>query len=258
LKNRINTIAGLFFGMIIPIATYAQKHNEQGLKVPAQVKIDGKLKEWTPESYNSSTMLYYIVANNADNIYLALKCTDKQTQNKILAGGITFALNADGKKKDQEAPAVTFPLVTPGAGRAMRMGGRRFGGGVGQESTNTDSAIAAAHKQAIASFKEIGLTRLTGITDSVVSIYNDHAIKAAINFDDKGDMVYELAVPLKALGIVTPNAKELAFNIRVNGLQLNNNGSSQRRNARFAGSGGGGMMEMALPTDFWGKYRLAQ
>jgi hypothetical protein len=121
--------------------------------------------------------------------------------------------------------------------------------------------------------KELSITGVKDITDTLVSIYNTYGIKTAINFDTKGNLFYELAVPLKLLELDAAKSAELAYNLKLNGMQFGGGrevvireaGGGQGGGGGFGirgggggGFGGGAMAEMMTPTDFWGKYKLAK
>jgi hypothetical protein len=267
------------------MAQKAQNIQIGNIWAPAAIKIDGKLAEWGEnlKAYNKTVKLWYTIANDDKNIYLAIKSTDLDNNNKILAGGISFTLNPEGKKRNKNAFIITFPVVNRTGGRGGRSGNR---GGFGQQAPATPdtTAIITQQKQTLATGKEISALGFKEITDTLVSIYNEYGIKAAANIDDKGVFVYELAIPIKLLALSADNQKELAYNIKVNGLQLGGGGGFGGGSGRsggggdfgggsgsggfgggsFGGGGGGfgggksaGVSDMMSPTDFWGKYTLA-
>ncbi|WP_183574683.1 hypothetical protein HDF18_01025 [Mucilaginibacter sp. X5P1] len=254
-----------------------QSVQEGNLWAPSTVKIDGKLTEWgtTLQAYNKTVKLWYTIANDDKNIYLAIKSTDMDNNNKILAGGISFILNTAGKKKDKNAFNITYPMVshTGGGGR-----GGRSRKGFGQQDTPDTASIIAQQKQTLATAKELSALGFKDITDTVISIYNEYSIKAVANIDDKEIFVYELSIPLKLLDIAPGDQKEIAYDIKVNGLQLGSNsisiggggtrisGGGGGFGGGFGGGGGGptfgggkslDVSDMMSPTDFWGKYTLA-
>ncbi len=269
---------------------------------PATVKIDGNLNEWEDsfQAYNKSTKLFYTLSNNDQYLYLALTSTDANNNTKIVAGGITLTVNTAGKKKDKNAFILTFPVITRAARglRGQRVGGGRGGAGGQSQAAGTDSAaILAARKQLVTSSKEIKVFGFKDITDTLISIYNEYGIKTAIGYDALGNYNYELAIPLKLLDISSTNTKEIAYNIKVNGLQVSSNNSFRVTNvAGDAAAGGGGFgggrggagggggrggagggtggagrggsgagrstnldyEDLTSPTDFWAKYTLAK
>jgi hypothetical protein len=288
MKYSVRILNECFLGFaLITVFSYsakAQKLNnvqEGSVSAPADVKADGKLKEWTNplQAYNKTTQLHYTLANDGQNLYLAVQSTDQTNNRKIIAGGISFTINTEGKKKDKGAFLITFPVVSQSA---MRGQFRRRGGAGGQQGGLDSAAIVAMRKQIIASAKEITVSGFAAITDSVISIYNEYGIKAAIDYDTKGNLVYELALPLKLLNISVDDPKEFAYNIKVNGIQFGNRGDGGGNEGgggfgggggrRGGGNGGGGggfgggggrsgpdggdLQSMMSPTDFWGKYLL--
>lgn len=259
----------------------AQKANElQEVSVfaPHAIKIDGKNFEWkdTDFSLNKRTSLSYIISNDDKNLYLIIKSTDVANNSKIMAGGITFSVNPDGKKKEEQSITLTYPLAVPfvrgqgGGGRVMRMG---FPGGGGpQDKKQRDSFMVARQKSQLAASKEIKIKGFKSTTDTLVAIYNEYGIKAFANIDNDNTFFYEVAIPLTELGISAAAPKEFAYNIKVNGLQLpgfDGGGGGGGRGGfggggNFGGGGFGGgrggmdFQAMLSPTDFWGKYTLAK
>jgi hypothetical protein len=217
----------------------------------ANIKIDGNLSEWKNDfqAYNTNTKLYYILSNDDKYLYLVVQSTDATNNAKIAAGGITLTINTADKKKDKDAFAVTYPLINR-ANRGQRgqrgpgggFGGRRNGGAPLSDSAAT-AAANEAHKQFIESSKEIKVFGFKDITDTVISIYNEYSIKAAIGYNDRGNFTYELALPLKALGLSADSPKEFAYNVKLNGLQIpsrNNDPNGGGRGNGIAGGDAGG------------------
>lgn len=322
--NKLQTL-GLGLAAMLSTAAYAQKGGniqEGNLRAPLNIKVDGKLTEWNDDfqAMNKTTLLTYSIANDDNYLYLALKTADQTASRKITAGGITFTINTANKKKEQDAFKLTYPLISGDAMRGVFMrggqggqGGPPPGAGVvvvgfagggpggppgGGRPFQMDSAtIANMHKATIDAAKEIKIFGFKDIADSVISVYNEYNIKAALGYDSKGSLTYEMAIPLKSLGLSTDSPKEFAYNIKVNGIQMrampdggrggfDRGGDAQRGGevrvdvvqggppgggggmggGGFGGGGMGGppagafaaMQSMFSPTDFWGKYTPAK
>jgi hypothetical protein len=232
-----------------------------------KVKVDGKLTEWNDnfQAYNKATKLFYTVSNDDKSLYLVVKSTDMQTSNKIAAGGITLAINTEGKKKDKDVYSVSFPVAAatanggfggmggfggaPGGGGAPGaiavvggFGGGGFGGGPGgpggmRNFTPDSATLAANRKKTLDAAKEIKVFGFKDVTDSLISIYNEYGIKAGIGYDAQGNYTYELAVPLKLLNL-TADGKAIAYNIKVNGMVMPD--FVRRMEGGGAGGPGGG------------------
>jgi hypothetical protein len=269
------------------LGAFAQSHLKTvqvtSVWAPAAVKIDGRVNEWEDnfQAYNKSTKLFYTLSNNEKYLYLAITSTDPQNNIKIAAGGITLTINTAGKKKDKGAFIITYPVIA-NTGRGQR--GGRFGGR--QQSGGDDTAaIAAAHRQFVASSKEIKVFGFKDVDDTLISIYNEYGLKTAIGYDSLGNYNYELAVPLKLLGIAAGSTAEIAYNVKVNGLEISGvwgkvaldglqSGSLGGNSISISGRGGGvrsdgngrrskegkniDFEDLTSPTDFWGKYTLAK
>lgn len=246
---------------------------EGSVLAAANAKVDGNIAEWQGDfkAYNKSVKLFYTIANDDKYLYLVTKSTDEINNRKIQLGGITLNINTANKKNDKDAFSVTYPSVArTGRGGFGGGGGRGRNGGFGSgnrgavmSDSATKAATEEAHKQFIASAKEIKVLGFKEITDTLISIYNEYSIKSMVGYDESGAMVCEMAIPLKALGLSATAPKEFAYQILLNGLQLPNGGfgggGGGGRGGRGGGGGGrGGFEELAAPTDFWAKYTLAK
>lgn len=271
------------FGLTYP--SFAQKGNEIPL-APANLKIDGKLDEFSDslQNFDKSTHLYYAFAHDANDLYVFIQAKSQQDQAKIMAGGIDVSVNNRGKRK--ETATITFPVVDRTAMMAKMKNRRNSGqreGSTGQRTQRSPEEIQKMRTQmkvaALNSLRQIKVKGLKGISVEDVSIYNTYGIKTGIDYDNKGALVYELAIPFKLVGINLKTADEIAINIKVNGIQMPEGGSGyggggERRGGGFEGGErpgrgegdfGGGRPDgrrdfsaMASSTDFWVKAKLAQ
>ena len=301
---KLQLLTGLLVAGTI-ISTQAQKVTdlqEVSIYAPQLTKADGRNSEWASATFaqNKSTGISYLISNDDKNLYLVVKSTEVGNNTKIMAGGITFSINPDGKKKEKESISLTYPLINRaqfrragqgGGGGGARvvsgrpafggMGGNAGPGGVQLTSKQRDSAMAAMQKTQLAQVKEIKIKGFKKTTDTLVSIYNDMGIKAAASIDKDNVFFYEAAIPLEELGLTIDNAKEFAYNVKLNGLQLPGmdfNRGGGGGGGGFGGGGGGGQVRIGglasggggprgggidfqaliSPTDFWGKYTLTK
>jgi len=285
--NNVKSILCIVFALICyNVSAQKVPTTQQGsLWAPQGIKIDGKLTEWgnSLQAYNKTVKLWYTLANDDKYIYLAVKSDDIDYNPKILAGGISLSINTAGKKKDKDAYVITFPVISR-AGGGGRGGRGRRGGGFGQQQDTPDTAaIVAQQQQTLATGKQISAIGFKEITDTLISIYNEYGIKAAATIDNKGNYSAEIAIPLAMLNIPA-DQKEIAYNIKVNGLQMvmknvtiGGNGGGGRLSISgngggggFGGGGGGGGFgggfgnhdgpdadDITAATDFWAKYTIA-
>lgn len=252
------------FTLLIGVNTYAQEKLKEVQESPqwavAGIKVDGKLTELNDsfKAYNKTVKAFYTISNDARFIYLQLKTTDATTIAKIEAGAITFSVNSTNKKKEEDAFQVTYPVIArptrgqrgaggfggaPGGGRGGA-GGFGGGGGIPGFGATTDSARKETEKRFLTSAKEIKVSGFKDISDSLISVYNEYSIKAAMDFDAQGNFSYEIAIPLKQIGLTPGDGKEIAYNIKLNGLQFG--GGRGPGGGGFGGPGGGGDREVVV------------
>ncbi|WP_214228414.1 hypothetical protein [Pedobacter sp. B4-66] len=248
---------------------------EVSVTAPANIKIDGRNTEWndTFQAENKRTGIFYTMSNDDKNLYLVIKSTDLTTNAKILAGGITLAINTEGKKKEKESITLTYPLIsrpTQGGGQGGRrqMGVIMNGGGRGSQTPEQrDSAMAVMQKRQLGQVKEIKISGFKKTTDTLISVYNDLGIKAFSSIGNDKAFFYELAIPFEELGISKDAPKEFAYNVKLNGLQLQGLDGGEGGRGGFGGNRGGGgnfgsrssgidYQALTSPTDFWGKYTI--
>ncbi|GAB3924951.1 hypothetical protein [Mucilaginibacter myungsuensis] len=126
---------------------------------------------------------------------------------KILAGGVSFIIVGKGDKK-LVGPAITFPF--PDSGYAVSPEGRvrpRF-------PILKDSVTIVG---AIPQLKEMKVLNFAGITDSVLSIYNEYGIKAKLKYEGNA-LVCEMLIPRALLGL-DDAATKFAYQIKLTGVK---------------------------------------
>ncbi len=146
-----------------------------------------------------------------------------------------------------------------GAGRGGAAQGRSAGSGRGAAGTNSsnamldqankrrDSLTRLSYKRILDKAKEIKIEGFKSVQDSTLSIYNEHGLKVAMAFDQSGHLVYEIAIPLKMMGIEKLNKQEIMYQIRINPIF---NTSS------IMIGGGFSDVDLFSASEFWAKYTL--
>jgi len=245
---------------------------QESLRLPANVKIDGKATEWNNQfqAYNHATDVFYTVANDDDRLYLTIQVTDPLIINNIIGGGITFTIQKSAKKTDKDGIAITYPIFDKDNKPYMRMKSKR-GVNAGQTLTpaQADSVMNINNKRLADNSKLIAVTGIKGL-DTLISVYNQDGIKTAELFDNKMVYTYELAVDLKRLELT--RLQKFAYHITVNGPGaaafgtgvLVGNTLDRTANPQAAASLDAlvakvnTLSQPAAPTDFWGEYTLSK
>ena len=188
------------------------------------VKIDGKLTEWAdmPWAYNETNRIYYIVANDDTNLYLAIRGTDATVTTKVLNGGIAFTISHTLDKKLRAKAAgnatVTFPVSLSNndmlsvVHQLLML--RQFKGDTLAHGKEIDSIRNIANKQLTTVLKEIGVTGLKGISETVLPIYNDKDVLASAKLQGL-QPIFEIAIPLKYLALDFTINKSFSYRIKL-------------------------------------------
>jgi len=206
------------------------------------ILIDGHLNDWNDSLtlYNDATKLYYNIANDDENIYLAIKNGSQQSLTRILARGISFTANIEGNKKIPTM--ITFPVLDRTPGKKLN------------ETERPEPE--EMQKRILERIKEIRVDGFKEIVDGGISLYNTYGIKAAAAFDSKNNLIQEIVIPIRLLGIEPGRTEPITYGIRINGFQGPSAAQQRDMNAfdDMYGGGFGGRNNGRYGRDFDGMY----
>ena len=251
---------------------------------PPDLVIDGDLKDWgdSLRYYNQDKQLNYALANDQDNLYMAIRINDRSEQIRVLRAGLTLGIDTRGKKK--ETFTITFPVGDQSPqGIAENTMDLQGGGNDVKQQDREELAKAKLTK-----LREIKVTGFKDVESETMTTSNTYGFKVAIDCDKDGSLVYEAAIPLKFFHADALSKNEWAFNFKINGItrpgqdkyNADHEGMTRGGGAGgFAGGGRGGRMgggrggrmggsggnntlvdrsELSKSVDFWEKYYLAK
>lgn len=246
------------------------KAQDTSVRAPLSIKIDGALKEWPNKNlnaYNGANRIYYVVSNDDQCLYLTVRGSGTAAGNKILKEGIKFtvshSLEKTRKDKDPGNVSITYP-GTPDARvvsvvMAPNLSIANFIKDPVKNKRQIDSLTALANTRVESISKEIKVKGIKEIKDSVLSVYNNVGIKAAIHFSE-GEPIVELAIPLKYLDLSTDTPMPFSYNIKLAAPALTANfdiNSIQKSGAPTQAVPPDDLYRMT-DTDLWGEYILAK
>ncbi|GAB2978990.1 hypothetical protein GCM10027049_13310 [Mucilaginibacter puniceus] len=237
------TIVSLFF-----IGAYAQKLpqvQQTSLRAPADIKIDGKPKEWGGrfQAYNKTTGVYYTIANDAENLYLAIYSNEKDYTDKIIRNGITISFNANKKSKDGSV-VIKYPLS-----QAQTMDESNKYSEMIHKSRTEDPLLLKMNKAIVTKNKHLKVFGSKILTDTLYSIYDAKDILVGLDCPAENELYYEIAIPLKYLEFTSGALPKTNYNVQVNESWL-----AHLRPASFWAE----EAHKVYGADFWGEYTLAK
>jgi hypothetical protein len=247
---------------------------------PPNITIDGDLNDWgdSLRYYNQDKQIKYSLANDKDNIYMAIRINDRTEQVWILNAGLTLSIDTRGKKK--ESFSITFPVGDQG-------GLSQFGGTRQDNGDLTKQDRDELMQARLTKLREIKVLGFKDIEGDMITTSNTYGIKTAIDYDKDGNLVYEAAIPLKFFHVDDLTKNEWAFNFKINGITRpgqSKEGAEQEGPGRGGRGEGGGMggggrggrggggrgqhsggsggttdhSELSKSVDFWEKFYLAR
>lgn len=203
--------------------------------IKEKVVIDGMATEWKKplRFYDANTKLFYAFENDDKNFYLCFQTNDEINQQKILRGGVKVSLQA--KTGDKRNVSIRFPLAS-----REPQGKQHYG----QDSTE-NKLRRENRKLDFLAQNTMMETKGFAERNGVIPINDTSGINAAINWDEAGDMIYEIAIPLKEVygnGYTAADlSKYVLMEVEVNGVKRGEHAEGGG-GAGFGGRGRGGHM----------------
>ncbi|GAB3839972.1 hypothetical protein [Hymenobacter jeollabukensis] len=184
-------------GLALAVLALTACHQQPALQsrfAPTAPVTDGQATEWDNSQLQTDehNHLQYQVTNDARTVYLRLKTGDQATQRRLIFQGLTVWLDTTGRHQQQFG--VHFPL------------GGSMGAAIRQhvETANAGPASPADYQarlaQALANMHEMQLLKFKGNAEpTLAENHTQLGLHAAAAFDASGNLIYELAVPLRLL-----------------------------------------------------------
>jgi hypothetical protein len=179
------------------------------LSLPINYKIDGDATEWnnTFSINNKAIGISYSIANDKEKLYVIVHAESSTVINKIINNGLSFYVN-DSKN----LIGISYPIYPIGVRPLYLPLSKKQN--TNQFSAINDSLQTIFNAKITENFKNIGVSGLSNITDSLVSIYNPEGIRIAAKFDSQLFLNIEIGIPIQLIGI----ENKLDFKIQLNGV----------------------------------------
>jgi hypothetical protein len=238
--RKLSLSAGLLLSIAASSSAQSGQHGSNMAPVPGKINIDGNLSDWgdSLRYYNPEKKLNYTLANDQQNLYLAIRFNDRMEQERIMRAGLTWSVNPKGKKKD--AYSLTFPAAEQNNSQMPALPKPDESGTVPEqrERMNRDEM----RKARLTQLRNMKVTGFKDIDYDIITTTNSYGFKAALNFDEDGNLTYEAVIPLKFFEADDIAKNEWAFNIKVNGISRPSGGNGEGRESGGGMGGGGGRM----------------
>ncbi len=240
-------ITFLLFGALAFLQANAQKLpqvQQASLRAPSDIKIDGKPKEWDGkfQAYNKNTGVFYSIANDAENLYVAIYSNEKDYTDKIIRNGINLSFNAK-KKSAEGSVTIKYPLS-----QAINMEESNNYGEMARKSNN-DGIVLKMNKGVVTKNKHVKIFGAKALTDTIYSIYDAQGVMVGLDCPAENQVYYEISIPLKYLEFTSGALPKINYNVKINESWL-----AHLRPASFWAE----EAHRVYGADFWGEYTLAK
>ena len=207
--------------------------------------IDGQATEWTDSlQYDANSKMQYLVLNDGRTMYLRVKINDAPTQAKFTYLGTVVWLDSTGR--NQQQLGIRFPM--PVDLESLPKGEMRPPGAMGPSAAERLADHQTRLRQVLLNAKEMELLNFRGSKEPVLADAQSLlGVKAAINLDAQGNLIYELAVPLRLIYKRVPNlasGQAATVGVTLAGMKPKmpkSDSSSDPYSAMNGGGMGGGM-----------------
>lgn len=161
---------------------------EKGNWQTSKLQVDGNDSDWTAPlrfKYTGKENFSYSVTNDQTHLYVLLRSSDENTQQKILNGGLTVLFNTHAVNEERGAAGIVYPT---GNIPKNPLNGR--------QEYNNNKHIAVGNAQDYSIF---GFNTVKSLENYDYGKTNAEGIEVSVGLNAAGELVYEAAVPFTAL-----------------------------------------------------------
>ena len=157
--------------------------NEPGIRQVQALTVDGKENDWPAvlPYFDKDAGISYSITHNDSMAYICLKPKDDIAQVKIIKAGLTIYIDQSGKKK--KACSILFPIPT-------------------ENESSSGSQLNDLKTMEFMAFMNVKEYRLSGFIKGNGTFNkdqgNDAGVEVKIGFSEKGELIYEAAIPFAA------------------------------------------------------------
>ncbi|ERJ60154.1 hypothetical protein M472_15430 [Sphingobacterium paucimobilis HER1398] len=153
------------------------------------LNLDGTLDDWPLEAihFDEKKELSYGIANDKEHLFLGIRT---KKLGKVKLGGVKFVIESIKGKRASESRTILSPVP--------------------QKKEDAEKA-----------FEQIKVFGFPEITDSILSIYNEHGIQMAYHLDENTELLtMEFAIPLSLLPDFFADSTLFDFQIILEGFKV--------------------------------------
>jgi len=204
----------------------SSKHSGSSTKMPGSwqsqpVVVNGENSEWPSPypSYDAKAMIGYAISNDSNNLYLTIETGDEMTQMKILKAGMTVWIDTGGGKT--QTMGINFPLrndndaldLSKGSGKHASQGSEPE---YGENITGTIKGLSPKIRRALEEARQMNIEGFSNCNGGyMLKQANNCGIQVSMAMDEYKELIYEAAIPFKAIYNRSINKRDMGRAISV-------------------------------------------
>jgi hypothetical protein len=147
------------------------------------VKVDGNAPEWSKplRYYDPTTKLQYTITNDLKNLYVCIRATSEESQQKMMRGGLQLWIDTAAKGKEKTGLLFPMPEIEKVEQNPVRTGPKEDGSKKHFRSDRT----------------EMEVTGFKAPVGGVLPLRNIYGVEANVNMDSLDILTYEALIPFK-------------------------------------------------------------
>jgi hypothetical protein len=153
--------------------------------------IDGSDRDWVKPlpGIKRSENISYSVSNDGQNLYVLISTKSPQEQQKIIQGGMSVWVNTKGDKSNGDAVGIGYPLDEHSDPDRNLMA-------EAQPQRYNNKPVTLEDKKSYALY---GFNKDSSIQDYTYGNENPQGVVMRMDYNNTGELIYELSIPLKTL-----------------------------------------------------------
>jgi hypothetical protein len=200
------------------------------------ITLNGWDDDWSSELiYDIKSAVMMGLTNDAKNLYITLKISDRELQQKIIMNGLTLWIDPNCKKKREYG--LVFPMKRNSSQSAMQKFGSR-----GLYNRDQEIKHGQLNQKFQTGMTPMGLINLLGEeTDEIANNINATGISAMLRMSEDQTLYYEACIPIKRFikntDFSLPNSM-LTFSVGLETGDYEGPGQNRRKNRNVPGNSG--------------------
>ncbi|MDR3679706.1 MAG: hypothetical protein P4L41_07055 [Flavipsychrobacter sp.] len=193
------------FTVLLSASCHSTKHSGKSAGMPGTwqatpIVVDADSKDWPSPypNYDSKSFVGYATSNDKQYLYVTMETGDEYTEMKILKAGMTMWIDTAGGKG--QSLAIHYPLPDDNEPFEMDRSKEKQGGQTGYDNKLRSQDFTLKVKRSVGNATQLTVEGLPYCSGGfAITQTNPCGIQVRIGVDEYKELIWEAAIPFKAL-----------------------------------------------------------